>query len=502
MTNTNSRTLRPEHKNNKDINIKSVDGNVLAAILNKKYDYLNELEQNLPLNKISKNLPLSDRFFYETLTSKNSVHNRKTKFILECKKASPSKGLIREDFNVEEIAKTYNHFADCISVLTDKDFFQGDYEYINIVKNNTNKNIPVLCKDFIYTDYQVYLARYFNADAILLMLSVLTDDAYIRLSTLAHSLNMGVLTESSTKEEVERALKLNAKIIGINNRNLRELTVDLNNVRELSTLIPEDRTIISESGIYTHDQVLELKQYANGFLVGSSLTSEENIELACKKLIYGENKVCGITRFEDVESSLNNGFIYNGFIFFEKSKRYITFKQAKEIVDECQKRDYQQNFVGVFVDNDINTIIKYINDLKLHAVQLHGNESLEYVSNLRNKLNQNKDLKHTLIFKAIPFEETFPEEIIEKYLTVADRIILDTKTSDQFGGTGKSFNWQLINKHHAKIIIAGGLTPDNVCQARDLGLTIGLDINSGLEDKPGIKNKEKIKEASERLTCF
>ena len=138
----------------------------------------------------------------------------------------------------------------------------------------------------------------------------------------------------------------------------------------------------------------------------------------------------------------------------------------------------------------------------MHAVQLHGNESLEYVSNLRNKLNQNKDLRHTLIFKAIPFEETFPEEIIEKYLTVADRIILDTKTSDQFGGTGKSFNWQLINKHHAKIIIAGGLTPDNVCQARDLGLTIGLDINSGLEDKPGIKNKEKIKEASERLTCF
>ena len=156
-------------------------------------------------------------------------------------------------------------------------------------------------------------------------LSVLTDDAYIRLSTLAHSLNMGVLTESSTKEEVERALKLNAKIIGINNRNLRELTVDLNNVRELSTLIPEDRTIISESGIYTHDQVLELKQYANGFLVGSSLTSEENIELACKKLIYGENKVCGITRFEDVESSLNHGFIYNGFIFFEKSKRIEKF---------------------------------------------------------------------------------------------------------------------------------------------------------------------------------
>jgi indole-3-glycerol phosphate synthase/phosphoribosylanthranilate isomerase len=502
MTNTNSRTLRAEHKNNADINVKSVDGNVLAAILNKKYDYLKKLEEIYPLAKISKDLPLSDRSFYEALTRENSIHNRKTKFILECKKASPSKGLIRDDFNVEEIAKTYNHFADCISVLTDKDFFQGDYEYINVVKNNTDNNIPVLCKDFIYTDYQVYLARYFNADAILLMLSVLTDEAYIRLLTLAHSLNMGVLTESSTKEEVERALKLNAKVIGINNRNLRELTVDLNNVRKLSELIPEDKTIISESGIYTHDQVLELKQYANGFLVGSSLTSEENIELACKKLIYGENKICGITRFEDVESSLNNGFIYNGFIFFEKSKRYITFKQAKEIVDECQKRDYQQNFVGVFVDHDISTIIKYINDLKLHAVQLHGNESLEYVSSLRHQLNQNNSLKDTLIFKAIPFEETFPDKVIEKYLTVADRIILDSKTNDQFGGTGKTFNWRHINKHHAKIIIAGGLTPDNVSQARDLGLTIGVDLNSGLEDSPGIKNKEKIKEAKDKLTSF
>jgi indole-3-glycerol phosphate synthase/phosphoribosylanthranilate isomerase len=138
----------------------------------------------------------------------------------------------------------------------------------------------------------------------------------------------------------------------------------------------------------------------------------------------------------------------------------------------------------------------------LHAVQLHGNESLEYVSSLRHQLNQNNSLKDTLIFKAIPFEETFPDKVIEKYLTVADRIILDSKTNDQFGGTGKTFNWRHINKHHAKIIIAGGLTPDNVSQARDLGLTIGVDLNSGLEDSPGIKNKEKIKEAKDKLTSF
>ncbi|MEL7479911.1 MAG: bifunctional indole-3-glycerol phosphate synthase/phosphoribosylanthranilate isomerase, partial [Pseudomonadota bacterium] len=219
---------------------------------------------------------------------------------------------IRENFNLDEITGVYGKYATCISVLTDEKYFQGSFEYLTYVSNKVDQ--PLICKDFFIDEYQVYLARLHGGNAILLMLSVLDDAQYTHLANVAKSLNMSILTEVSNEEEVHRALDLNAEIIGINNRNLRDLSTDLATTEKLRKLIPDGKVVISESGIYTHQDVKRLAPLCNGFLVGSSIMAEQDLEIACRRLILGENKVCGLTRSQDAQAAFNAGAIYGGLI--------------------------------------------------------------------------------------------------------------------------------------------------------------------------------------------
>ncbi|GAM72421.1 indole-3-glycerol phosphate synthase [Vibrio sp. JCM 19236] len=282
---------------------------VLAKIVDDKAIWVAERKQTQPLETFKDSLEQSDRNFYEALSGD------KTKFILECKKASPSKGLIRDDFDLDYIASIYANHADAISVLTDEKYFQGNFDFLPQVKRLTTQ--PVLCKDFMIDTYQVYLARHYQANAILLMLSVLTNEEYKELAEVAHSLGMGVLTEVSNDEELERAIKLKAKVVGINNRNLRDLTIDLNRTKELAPKLPEGTTVISESGIYNHQQVRDLSKFANGFLIGSSLMAEQNLELAVRKVLIGENKVCGLTHADDAAKAYQAGAVFGGLILLK-----------------------------------------------------------------------------------------------------------------------------------------------------------------------------------------
>lgn len=158
----------------------------------------------------------------------------------------------------------------------------GSFANLEIVRDQVEQ--PVLCKDFMVDEYQIYLARYYKADAILLMLSVLTDEEYKKLAKVAHRFNMGVLTEASNEEELNRAIKLKAKVIGINNRNLRDLSVDLNTTRLLAPKVPKGTIIISESGIYKNQEVRELRSFVNGFLIGSSIMGEKISNLLLGRL--------------------------------------------------------------------------------------------------------------------------------------------------------------------------------------------------------------------------
>ncbi|MEP0354489.1 bifunctional indole-3-glycerol-phosphate synthase TrpC/phosphoribosylanthranilate isomerase TrpF [Paraglaciecola sp.] len=459
--------------------------NVLEKIVLDKQQEITQRKLDLPLETFIDDLTSSDRSFYDALAQPNAG------FVLECKKASPSKGLIRENFNLDEIIQAYGPYAACISVLTDEKYFQGKFEYLEYVRANVTQ--PVINKDFFIEPYQIYLARYHNADAVLLMLSVLSDEDYTTLATLAERYQLDVLTEVSNEEEVLRACQLKAKIIGINNRDLRDLSTDLATTERLVPLIKEyashDHVIISESGIYTHQDVLRLAPIADGFLVGSSLMAEDDVKLATKQLIYGTVKVCGTTSLSGAKMVKDSPASYAGLIFAEKSKRYVTLEQARQITYAVPF-----NYVGVFVNAPIEKVVRYSKEFSLAAVQLHGREDQKYIDQLGVLLHPNCQ-----IWLAKGVKDSLPD-MDEKNV---DLFLLDCQVGEQSGGTGQTFGWQLLDGIAGKsnIVLAGGINPDNIKQAANYGLAM-LDLNSGVESAPGIKAQAKVDQAFSELRKY
>ena len=290
--------------------------NVLEKIVADKREEVAARKEALPLESFKANLVPSEKSLFVALSEPNAG------FIFECKKASPSKGLIREHFDLDEILAAYTPYAAGISVLTDEKYFQGKFEYLAYVTEHVAQ--PVLNKDFFVDTYQVYLARHYNADAVLLMLSVLNDDEYRELASVANALSLDILTEVSNEEEMERAIALEANIIGINNRNLRDLSTDLATTERLVPMLEKathDYVVISESGIYTHQDVLRLAPVSQGFLVGSALMAEADLPRAVKTLVNGAVKVCGLTSPEQAQMAFDKGASFGGLIFAEKSPR-------------------------------------------------------------------------------------------------------------------------------------------------------------------------------------
>ncbi len=204
--------------------------------------------------------------------------------IAEVKKASPSKGVIREDFNPAEIAKSYEEGgASCLSVLTDIDFFQGADEYLKQARAACK--LPVIRKDFIVDTYQVYEARAMGADCILLIVAVLSDEQIAKLYQLALDLKMDVLIEVHDEAELHRALPFGATLVGINNRNLRNFETSLNTTIDLLEQIPADRIVVTESGIHTTADVKLMRDHnVNAFLVGEAFMRADEPGAELKKL--------------------------------------------------------------------------------------------------------------------------------------------------------------------------------------------------------------------------
>ncbi|WGE60058.1 bifunctional indole-3-glycerol-phosphate synthase TrpC/phosphoribosylanthranilate isomerase TrpF [Actinobacillus equuli] len=460
---------------------------ILQKIVQDKAVWIEQKQKEFPLSQFQHQIIQADRDFYVALAT---ASHQVPAYILECKKASPSKGLIRAEFDLDAIAQVYKHYASVISVLTDEQYFQGDFRYIDQVKRQITQ--PILCKDFMISPYQVYLARYSNADAILLMLSVLDDETYRRLADLAHSLGMGVLTETSTEQEFERALALGAKVIGVNNRDLHTLTVDMNRIVRLvekyQDQIPSDVRLISESGIYDHTQVKAIKPFAHAFLIGSSLMGSTDLNNAVRSVIFGENKVCGLTRSQDVKAVYENGFLYGGLIFAENSPRQLSLRQAQELVVNAPLR-----YVGVFQNQAVEFVEKMAKQLELYAVQLHGTEDDAYIAELSAKLAGKTQIRQAISVDV----QTETVEYHDNPLVA--RYILDSKNGTQQGGTGKVFNWQLIpNELKQKAMLAGGISAENIEQALLQGC-LGVDLNSGVEQRKGVKDLAKITACAEKI---
>lgn len=253
---------------------------MLERIVAYKRESLKESKVRHPLKELKRkgsDLP-PIRDFIKTLTI-NGI-----RIIAEIKKTSPSRGVIREDFDPVAIARTYEeNGAAVISILTEERFFQGHLDYLKKVKEVTT--LPLLRKDFIIDEYQVYESRVAGADAILLIAGILEKGLLKGLLDLSHDLGMVSLAEAHDERELEQVLDTGAKVIGINNRDLKTFETDLETTRRLIKYIPEDRVVVSESGINTYQDILSLQEVGvKAFLIGEALVREDDIGKKLKEL--------------------------------------------------------------------------------------------------------------------------------------------------------------------------------------------------------------------------
>lgn len=253
---------------------------LLDRIINKKRERVEEAKQKTSLDELKRRVTLLPR----TRDFKQALVKSDIAIIAEAKKASPSAGIIRENFNPIEIAAIYEkNGADAISVITEEDFFKGRDKYLKEIKSAIS--LPVLRKDFIFDPYQVYESRLIGADAILLIAAILDFDQLISLLSLAKQLTLNALVEVHTKEELNTVLKTDAVIIGINNRDLKNFKVDLDTSIKLAKHISKDKIIVSESGIKDRNQAEELqKAGVRAILVGESLLRSDDIGKQLKAL--------------------------------------------------------------------------------------------------------------------------------------------------------------------------------------------------------------------------
>ncbi len=249
---------------------------ILKKIVARKEEEIEERIKRISIDELKEQLAFAPevRGFVEAI--RNKISAQKPAVIAEIKKASPSKGVIREHFIPAEIAQSYEiGGATCLSVLTDIDFFQGNDHYLMQARKACS--LPVLRKDFIIDPYQVYEARVMGADCILLIAACLSDRQMAGLTRLATAINLDVLIEVHDEVELERSLKLDLPLVGINNRNLRTFQTSLSTTTDMLKMIPEDRIVVTESGIHTRKDVTRMRKHqVNSFLVGEAFMRAED----------------------------------------------------------------------------------------------------------------------------------------------------------------------------------------------------------------------------------
>ena len=414
-------------------------------------------------------------------------------FICEVKKASPSKGIIAEHFPYLDIAKEYEVAgAAAISVLTEPDFFKGDKKYLQEIASTVK--IPVLRKDFIIDDYQIYQAKLWGASAILLICACLDVPTLTKFRELADSLGLSSLVEAHDEHEVQMAIDCGARIIGVNNRNLKDFTVDVQNSVRLRNLVQDDVIFVSESGLETPEDIQVLRDNNIGVaLMGETFMRSPN-KVEKLAYLYGPTyytpkvKVCGISKVETIPAVVDAKPDYMGLVF-APSKRQVTVEQAKTLVEELHKQ-YAVRYnsetiktVGVFVNETVENLLKIAEEVKLDVIQLHGDEDESFIQILKEQSNVE-------VWKAVQVRSAADAE---KWIdSSADMLLFDAYHKDERGGTGEVFDWSSLDEFERPFMLAGGIDSTNVARAIRTVRPYGLDISSGIETN-GVKDDEKIK---------
>ena len=413
-------------------------------------------------------------------------------FICEVKKASPSKGIIAEHFPYLDIAKEYEVAgAAAISVLTEPDFFKGDKKYLQEIANTVK--IPVLRKDFIIDEYQIYQAKVWGASAILLICACLDVPTLTKFRELADSLGLSSLVEAHDEHEVQMAIDCGARIIGVNNRNLKDFTVDVQNSVRLRNLVQDDVIFVSESGLETPEDIQVLRDNNIGVaLMGETFMRSPN-KVEKLTYLYGPTyytpkvKMCGISKVETIPAVVEAKPDYMGLVF-APSKRQVTVEQAKILIEELHKQCINHydtkvvKTVGVFVNETLDNLVRIADTANLDAVQLHGDEDEAFIQSLKERTNVE-------VWKAIQIRTAADTE---KWIdSSADMLLFDAYHKDERGGTGEVFDWSSLDAFERPFMLAGGIDSTNVARAIRTVRPYGIDISSGIETN-GVKDDEKI----------
>lgn len=392
------------------------------------------------------------------------------RFLLEVKRASPSAGPFAAR-DPAEVAFAYTGPADAVSVLTDAPYFGGSLADLAAVRRVFAG--PILAKDFIVDPRQVAEARLHGADAVLAMLSVLGDAEAADVIREAALLGMDVLVEAHDEAEVRRAVALGARLIGINNRDLRTLEVDLAVTERLAPLVPPDRLVVAESGISSRADVLRLAPHADAFLIGSALMRADNPGEAARALVFGRVKICGLTNAADLAMAGQAGATHAGFVMAPGTPRAV---DAGAVETMLASSPAPIRAVGIFRNQHPRDVTAAARRLGLHAVQLHGDEeAAAYRAGLPGD---------TEIWAAAQVGAGH-----QSPRAGADRILYDSGP----GGTGRTFDWAEV-AGRAELgggLLAGGLTPANAAAAARLGAW-ALDVGSGVEAVPRWKDSNRI----------
>ena len=414
-------------------------------------------------------------------------------FICEVKKASPSKGIIAEHFPYLDIAKEYEVAgAAAISVLTEPDFFKGDKKYLQEIASTVK--IPVLRKDFIIDEYQIYQAKVWGASAILLICACLDVPTLTKFRELADSLGLSSLVEAHDEHEVQMAIDCGARIIGVNNRNLKDFTVDVQNSVRLRNLVQDDVIFVSESGLETPEDIQVLRDNNIGVaLMGETFMRSPN-KVEKLAYLYGPTyytpkvKMCGISKVETIPAVVEAKPDYMGLVF-APSKRQVTVEQAKILIEELHKQCINHydtkvvKTVGVFVNETLDNLVRIADTANLDAVQLHGDEDEAFIQSLKERTNVE-------VWKAVQIRSAADAEAWID--SSADMLLFDAYHKDERGGMGEVFDWSCLDEFERPFMLAGGIDSTNVARAIRTVRPYGIDISSGIETD-GVKDDEKIK---------
>ncbi len=398
-----------------------------------------------------------------------ALGRRGARFVMEVKKASPSAGRLAT-VDAAAQARAYAGAADAISVLTDGPYFGGSLADLAAVRQVYDG--PILAKDFVVDPRQVVEARLHGADAVLVMLSVLDDAAARAVIAEASGFGMDTLVEAHDEAETRRAVALGAPLIGINNRDLRTLKVDLAATERLAPLVPKDRLVVAESGISGRADVERLAPYADAFLVGSALMRADDPVEAARALAFGRVKVCGITNAADHDMAAAMGATHVGFVMVPGTPRAVTPAQVAALLTQTRHRPKR---VGIFRNADPFHVGMAARELGLDAVQLHGCEDAGAL--------------RPILPDAV--EIWAASDANRETLTVrplANRTLFDTGG----GGTGRAFDWTRVadRPELGSGLLAGGLNPGNARAASRIGAW-ALDVGSGLEALPRWKDSNR-----------